>query len=647
MAMPPDEREYREESKGDRKLLVGVAVTCLIASLAVYLVWRRNQVRIRKDYETRIFRARCAVQNSHTMLAGKRRFVSTVLVCENALNALEALLLAEKELPASGLTAARRQELEAGIPPVKSAARLWCRKGLEAMAETLRDPAEAFAAPPAGEKDYRRALAVMKSLEAMGGFTPPLPSCDPLRAEVEKRLAELTRVRELGVGELAGLLASERPPIGPLKLTGWRSRRHTLVVTTKKRSDLRTSRTLQVYGIVVSDEARRAYEAAWKRLDLRRRDLAAATSMLLARKEPAASLDEVRELARDVNRLLAEIDSESTTRVLPGVVVMLPREMESEVDGGAIVKDKSSGASGPKFPSVYKPFSLGERFGVKLPATLASVEQAIAKLKRMAAAPVDLAEELPKAGDISLVARTRPDYDRLVERYNEYVELYNAEQERQLRHTVPWSLKEAARFMEKFAPGKAFVRYSVRGRAVLIPDFARESFKEMLEAKPPRMMLRPDATGGKPESAGAPGTPSPAELIRTILACSKAKKYDALKERICAVPLGPLGVLTRDVAIQNIMDQDKSDTGDFSYSDEAAEILLKEHVGKFSAEIPDGWMDNMKHEDFSIPELRKLALEGKDNFRVLIHGKVFVLVARVSGEYKLVFSAGLNHLLKE
>ena len=101
------------------------------------------------------------------------------------------------------------------------------------------------------------------------------------------------------------------------------------------------------------------------------------------------------------------------------------------------------------------------------------------------------------------------------------------------------------------------------------------------------------------------------------------------------------------MGLAKIMVQDKSKTGEFSYSDEAAEILLKEHVDKFSAEIPDGWMRNMTEEDFAIPELRELALKGKDNFRVLSHGEVFVLVARVSGQYKLVFWAGLNSLLKK
>ena len=101
--------------------------------------------------------------------------------------------------------------------------------------------------------------------------------------------------------------------------------------------------------------------------------------------------------------------------------------------------------------------------------------------------------------------------------------------------------------------------------------------------------------------AQPPGASSPAELIQTILACSRAKNYAALKPRICAVPLGPLGVLTQDVAIQYIKDQDKLKMGDFCYSDEAAEILLKEHADKFSAEIPDGWMRNMTEEDFAIP----------------------------------------------
>ena len=144
-----------------------------------------------------------------------------------------------------------------------------------------------------------------------------------------------------------------------------------------------------------------------------------------------------------------------------------------------------------------------------------------------------------------------------------------------------------------------------------------------------------------------PGASSPAELIRTILACSRAKDYDALKPRICAVPLGPLGVLTRDVAIGNIIAQDRSKTGEFSYSDEAAEILLREHAGKFTAEIPDGWMRNMTEEDFAIPELRELALKGKGGFRVLVHKEVFVLVAEVSGQYKLVIWSGLNSRLKK
>jgi hypothetical protein len=95
------------------------------------------------------------------------------------------------------------------------------------------------------------------------------------------------------------------------------------------------------------------------------------------------------------------------------------------------------------------------------------------------------------------------------------------------------------------------------------------------------------------------------------------------------------------------MEQDKSKTGDFSYSDEAMKILLKEHVDKFSAKIPDDWMEAMTDGEFATPELRKLALDGDANFRVLVHEGVFVLLAKVSGQYKLVFWGGLNSLLKK
>jgi hypothetical protein len=145
---------------------------------------------------------------------------------------------------------------------------------------------------------------------------------------------------------------------------------------------------------------------------------------------------------------------------------------------------------------------------------------------------------------------------------------------------------------------------------------------------------------------GAPGVSSPRELIETILACSRSKDYEALRPRICAIPLGPLGVLTRDVVVQHIMKQDKEKVDDFSYSDEAVEVLLKRHMDGFTSKVPDAWMKDMTDGELSTPEIRKLALDRPGAFRVFDREGVFILLAEVEGRYKLVFWTGLNRLLK-
>jgi len=147
------------------------------------------------------------------------------------------------------------------------------------------------------------------------------------------------------------------------------------------------------------------------------------------------------------------------------------------------------------------------------------------------------------------------------------------------------------------------------------------------------------------ESDIPPATTS-AGLLRTILQLSDDGDYETLRHYIYPVPVTDTTTL-RDTIITFMKESNKTYVGDFSYSDEALEIVIDEHLGEITASPGEPWIGMLTTGELSVPPLRKIALETPEHILLLEHNGVRILMVKIIGEYQLLFWQGLNLLLQE
>lgn len=141
---------------------------------------------------------------------------------------------------------------------------------------------------------------------------------------------------------------------------------------------------------------------------------------------------------------------------------------------------------------------------------------------------------------------------------------------------------------------------------------------------------------------------SPEKLLRAILNRSRTGDYEGMRE-LAYPALVPAyrGLTVQDVFIQAMKEKKgKSRTGDFSYSDEALELILREHLGKFTSNISPLWLEELKEDGLLDQRLIEKAKEDSQLFKTLDYKGVHIFLVKLDGEYKLLFWEGMNLLFE-
>ena len=140
------------------------------------------------------------------------------------------------------------------------------------------------------------------------------------------------------------------------------------------------------------------------------------------------------------------------------------------------------------------------------------------------------------------------------------------------------------------------------------------------------------------------GARTPKDLLVRILELSRKKNYVSLKDCIYPLEIGTDGMVvsSRDAAIMYIREADKRHTGDFSFSDEALELVVRQYADNFIVAPTDDGMNEFYKWDNVLSSLPK------KSFALLrLRATVDIVVVNTGDGFRLLFWEGMNKLLED
>lgn len=139
-------------------------------------------------------------------------------------------------------------------------------------------------------------------------------------------------------------------------------------------------------------------------------------------------------------------------------------------------------------------------------------------------------------------------------------------------------------------------------------------------------------------------TDSPKGLLVCILELAKMGKYDDMKDLLYPGEAFP-GITTQDAIIQ-VMKENRGleYTGDFSYSNEALEIIIQGYSEKFTSKIDGFWLKSAEEGGLVDNNLMKLTGGDPKKFKIFDYHNVHIVLVNIDGSYKLLFWEGMNHI---
>ena len=150
--------------------------------------------------------------------------------------------------------------------------------------------------------------------------------------------------------------------------------------------------------------------------------------------------------------------------------------------------------------------------------------------------------------------------------------------------------------------------------------------------------------------AGELTTRTPEKLFRSILALSKDQCFEKIRPLLVSIPsderMRDAGYRdSQDMAIEMIKAQAYPSNGDMAYSNAGLEVLIEQHLDKFST-MPSKFHKRMREEDpyASVPDVQETLENDPDGFMMMAYSGVNIIVVRVRGNYRLLFWEHLPRL---
>ena len=140
---------------------------------------------------------------------------------------------------------------------------------------------------------------------------------------------------------------------------------------------------------------------------------------------------------------------------------------------------------------------------------------------------------------------------------------------------------------------------------------------------------------------------SPELLMRAILDCAMRHDYDGVRGCVYPTPAYVKGMTSQDCVVE-LMKHDRGPdyTGDFSYSDQALQRIIDQHLHRFVPLTSDKAASWLRADSIGDELLTKTGGD-PGRFRLFDYKGCHILVVELEGCFKLVFWEGMNHLLKD